>query len=77
MNNFRKNSFLIIKNAISKELADFVYHYFLLKRQVAKTLFDRKYISPFITYFGVWTDPQVQELILIMQTSLWKHFYIK
>jgi hypothetical protein len=58
-NDFRKNGYLIIKNAISKEIADFVYHYFLLKRQVAKTLFDRKYVSPFITYFGVWTDPQV------------------
>jgi hypothetical protein len=59
MNNFRKNSYLIIKNAISKELADFVYHYFLLRRQVAKTLFDTRYISPFVTYFGVWGDVQV------------------
>jgi len=59
MNNFRKNHYLIIKNAISNELADFLYYYFLLRRQVAKTLFDRKYISPFIHYFGIWTDPQV------------------
>jgi hypothetical protein len=58
-NNFKEKSFLIIRNAITKDLAEFIYYYFLLKRQVAKTLIDTKYISPFVTYFGVWNDPQV------------------
>ena len=57
--NFKNKKFLIIKNAISKDLATFVYNYFLMKRQVARTLFDKRYISPFESMFGVWSDLQV------------------
>jgi len=57
--NFKKQKFKVIKKAISKELASFVYNYFLIKRQVAKTFFDTKYVSPFEDLFGVWTDTQV------------------
>lgn len=58
---FKKNKYIVIKNAISKELADFIFQYFLLKRQVAKTMFDNKYISQFTEYFGVWNDKQVPD----------------
>ena len=56
---FKNNKYKILKGAISKELASFVYAYFLKKRQVARFLFDQKYISPFTEYWGVWNDPQV------------------
>ena len=56
---FKKNKYLVLKKIISEELADFVYKYFLLKRKVARTLLDEKYISPFTEYFGVWNDHQV------------------
>ena len=55
------NNYKIIKQAISKELADFVYSYFLTKRQVARVFFDDRYISPFNNDWGVWNDPQVPE----------------
>ena len=58
---FEKNGYTVIKKAISPEIADFVYKYFLLKRKVARTLFDEKYISPMTDYFGVWNDTQVPE----------------
>ena len=51
----------IIKQAISKELAEFVYSYFLNKRAVARHLFDTRYISPYTEYWGVWNDPQIPE----------------
>ena len=51
----------IIKQAISKELAEFVYSYFLTKRKVARRFFDDRYISPFTTEFGVWNDEQIPE----------------
>ena len=51
----------IIKQAISKELAEFVYSYFLNKRKVARRFFDDRYISPFATEFGVWNDEQIPE----------------
>ena len=56
---FKKNHFLIIKQAISTEVANFVYNYFLMKRQVARTFFDTRYISPYTTEWGTWTDEQV------------------
>jgi hypothetical protein len=74
---FKKNKFKIIKKAISKDLALFVYNYFLMKRQVAKTLLEKRYISPFETMFGVWTDMQVPNTYshyadIVMETFLLK-----
>ena len=59
--NFKKNKYLVIKNAISSELADFCYQYFLNKRAVARHLFDDKYISQFTDYFGIWNDQMIPE----------------
>jgi len=58
---FEKNGYTVIKQAVAKEIADFVYRYFLLKRQVARTLFDQRYISPMTEYWGVWNDQQIPE----------------
>ena len=49
----------VIKSAISRELADFVYSYFLMKRQVVEYFFDQKYISPYTRYLGTWADAQI------------------
>jgi hypothetical protein len=57
--NFKKNNFLVIKKALDFKTANFIYNYFLIKRQVAKTMFDTRYISPFATEFGVWNDSQI------------------
>jgi hypothetical protein len=75
--NFKKNKYQVIKSAISPELADFCYQYFLNKRSVARYLFDTKYISPFTDYFGVWNDEQVPETYshysdIVMETLLQK-----
>jgi len=56
---FKNNKYIVVKNAISEELSDFAYKYFLLKRQVAETFFNSKYISPFEEMYGIWNDPQV------------------
>ena len=42
---FQKNKYCVIKEAVPKDIATFDYNYFFLKRQVAITLFDEKYIS--------------------------------
>jgi len=49
----------VIKQAISKELAQFVYEYFLMKRQVARKFFDDGYIVQRNYDWGVWNDEQV------------------
>tara|TARA_B100000287_G_C20454356_1_gene710820 strand:+ start:111 stop:797 length:687 start_codon:yes stop_codon:yes gene_type:complete len=58
---FKKNHYLVIKNAIDANVAEFVYNYFLMKRQVARTMFDTRFISPYTDYWGVWNDKQVPE----------------
>jgi|TARA_R110000803_G_scaffold198705_1_gene262551 hypothetical protein len=74
---FKKNKYQVIKGAVSKELADFCYQYFLNKRTVAEHLFKEKYISQFTEYFGVWNDQQVPETYshyadIVMETLLQK-----
>jgi hypothetical protein len=56
---FKKNKYCIVKNVISKDIANFVFNYFLIKRQVAETLFKSKYISPYSTEWGTWEDKQI------------------
>ena len=56
---FQKNKYSILKSAISREMADFCFAYFLNKRKVARFLFDQRYISPYTEYFGIWNDEQV------------------
>ena len=65
---FKKDKYQVIKGAISKELADFCYQYFLNKRAVARHLFDEKYISGFTEYFGYGTITKYLKLIRITQT---------
>ena len=56
-----KNNYKVVREAISKELAQFVYEYFLMKRQVARKFFDDRYISQFNFDWGVWNDEQIPE----------------
>ena len=56
---FKKNHFFVIKEAIDPKVAEFIYNYFNMKKQVARTLFDTRYNSPYTTEFGVWNDEQV------------------
>ena len=70
-----KNNYKVIRQAISKELADFVYSYFLMKRKVARKLFDDRYISQSNYDYGVWNDEQVPETYshysdIVMETLL-------
>ena len=56
---FNKNKYTVLKKAISFELAEFVYKYFLNKRKVVQYLFEQKYLSPFNKDYGTWVDRQV------------------
>jgi len=58
---FKKNNYMVIKKAIDPKIAEFVMNYFMMKRQVARTMFDERYISPFTTEWGVWNDTQAPE----------------
>ena len=74
---FKKEKYLVIKNAISEELANFCYQYFCNKRTVVRLLFDEKYISQVNSDWGVWNDEQIPETYshygdIVMETLLQK-----
>ena len=56
-----KNNYKVIREVISKDLANFIYSYFLMKRSVARKMYDDRYISPFNYDHGVWNDAQVPD----------------
>jgi len=49
---FKKNKYVIIKQAIDKDLALFLNNYFHMKRQVLDTCRNARYISPYETLLG-------------------------
>lgn len=49
---FNKNKYVVIKQAISKEMATFIYNYFLMKKQVYDTCLKERYISPYEVMVG-------------------------
>jgi len=59
--NFKKKKYFVCKQVISKEMSNFLHQYLLLKRHVAYTMFNEKFISHFTSYFGRWDDPQVPD----------------
>ena len=56
---FKEKKYLVIKKAISFELANFAFNYLLLKRDAVKWMQDNNYISKFTPGHGTWEDKQV------------------
>ena len=55
---FEKNKYIIVKNAISYELANFCLNYFLLKKDTVKFVYDNNIVSQ-TEFLGRFNDPQV------------------
>ena len=52
------NKYQVIKNSISYELANFIFNYFLLKRDAVKFMYDNNIIFD-NGMMGTWTDQQI------------------
>ena len=59
MNLFQQHKYLVIRNAISIELANFAFNYFLMKREATQWMHKNNYVSEFTPGFGTWKDQQV------------------
>ena len=59
MNLFKEHKYLIIRNAISFELANFAFNYFLMKRDATQWMHKNNYVSEFTPGFGTWKDRQI------------------
>lgn len=74
-NFFKNNNYIIVTEALPKELVSFLYAYFQNKRTVAKYLIDNREISPFDSSWGTWTDKQIPNTYshygdLVMETVM-------
>ena len=58
--NFKKDNFCVIEEAISKDLATFLYNYFSIQKQVYDTCIKERYISPFETMIGYYEGQDEQ-----------------
>ena len=72
---FKKDKYVIIKEAISEDLAKFCYDYFIMKRQVARTMFDTKYISQF-TVHVIKDDKKIDYTTQVVENELLPHMGI-
>jgi hypothetical protein len=57
---FKKNKYTIIRKAINKDLALFIYNYFLMQKQVYDTCREARYFSPFENIIGQYEEPDGQ-----------------
>jgi len=76
---FKKNKYIVIKEAIPKDMAIFIYNYFLMKRQVYDTCMEQRYISPYEVLLGFYepADGQIPHTYssygdIVMETLMLK-----
>ena len=75
MKSFKKQKYVVIRNAIKKDLANFAYHYLNKKRNVCYYLQSKRLISPFDDTWGDFNDGQIPNTYscysdLVMETLL-------
>ena len=73
---FRVNRYQVIKKAVSFDLANFIYNYFMLKRDAVKWMYDNNIIYD-NGMFGTWIDEQVPNTYshyadMVMETLMMK-----
>ena len=71
---FEQNKYQVIKEAIPKQLANFCYNYFLLKRDATKFMYDNNIVAE-TPLLGTWKDQQVPNVYshyadMVMETLL-------
>ena len=70
MNDFKDKGYVIIKEAITKEMATMAYNYLLLKRQVYDTMMKNKWLSVTAEEWGQYNDRQVPDTYAIYADTL-------
>ena len=73
---FKTKKYQVIKNALNYELANFIYNYFLLKREAVDFMYKNNLHSQ-STILGTWTDKQIPNTFscygdFVMDTLLMK-----
>ena len=56
---FKTKKYQVIKGALSKELANFIFNYMMLQRDAADFMMKHNKINPYNPFIGIRTDPQI------------------
>ena len=73
---FQQNKYQVIKNAISYELANFCFNYFLLKRDAVNYMYNTNMIAENGMH-GTWTDQQVPGVYSIYADHVMETLLVK
>ena len=74
---FKDKKYIVIRNAISYELANFAYNYLLLKREAVAWMYQNNYISKFTPGHGTWEDKQIPNTYSIYGDSFMETLMMK
>ena len=77
MNLFQQHKYLVIRNAISVELANFAFNYFLMKRDATEWMYSNNYVSEFTPGFGTWKDEQVPNTYSVYGDTFMENLMMK
>jgi hypothetical protein len=74
---FKRNKYQVIKQAVSPDLANFCFNYFMLKRDAVAFMYQNNIIVEDNPMFGTWKDQQVPGVYshygdMVMETLLMK-----
>ena len=67
-NSFAQNKYQVIKKAVSYELANFIFNYFLLKRDAVNYMYKNNLVAE-NGMLGTWKDQQVPNCLLYTSPS--------
>ena len=73
---FKQNKYQVIRNAISYDLANFCFNYFLLKRDAIKFMYDNNFIAE-NSMHGTWKDKQVPGVYSIYADHVMETLLVK
>ena len=73
---FEQNKYQVIRNAISYDLANFCFNYFLLKRDAIKFMYDNNFIAE-NSMHGTWKDKQVPGVYSIYADHVMETLLVK
>ena len=67
----------MIRHAISFELANFAFNYFLMKRDATQWMYKNNYVSEYTPGFGTWKDTQVPNTYSLYGDTLMETLMMK
>jgi hypothetical protein len=67
---FKTKKYIIVKSAVSNDIAKIAYNYLLIKRNSIAYMFEQNYLAPFDKNYGTWNDSQVPNTYSVYADAL-------